>query len=312
MNTPELLTNYETCDRRGYWSRSWAPQKLDATRMVSEAVRQALMAPTGDWGELAGSAVMQLAQDRGLDTTSTRIYDSAVHHACLADLITTCIRKPGDPPWLTPEPVDGWTPSCYLSPSGDFLRRVVIVSHWSDERHASECRSWYTLGEQAVYKLPVQMIVIVIGQQRDGKRPGSPWTSGFLHPSSRNLRFKKRNKGVKQPGNVFKDTWIKVYREDHGEISRKKWLDQMLIDDVMQDVCFKEDIPVPPHPHLQRARRTAAQKLERLYALNYIPDVNYSGCDWPVPCPFRNLCHTLPEKAPEEKYGFVRLQPIVS
>jgi hypothetical protein len=309
MNTPELLSNFETCDRKGYFSRSWEPQKLNSTRMMAEAIRIALgAAGEQDWGTLAGSAMLQLAQDRGLETdTHNGIYDAVVHHACIADLVVTCIRKPGDPPWLTPEPVENWTSGCYVSASGDTLRRVVLVTHWSDERHASECRSWYTLGEQAMYELPMQMIVIVIGQQRDGKRSSSPWASGFLHPANSDLRFRKRRMGSKLPFNVFSDRWTKIYREDHDEISRKKWLDAMLRDGVMQDVCFREDIPIPPTPHLLRVQRMAQEKLSRIYAMRRTPEANLSGCDWPVPCPFRKCCYTLPEVEPEEKYGFIRI-----
>ena len=310
MNTPELLTNYETCDRKGFYSRSWEPQKLIVARMMQEAIRQALLAPEGDYGEIAGSAMLQLAADRGLDEKehTHKIYDCVVHHAHIADLVTTLLRKPGDPPWRTPEPVQNWTPDCYLSADGSFLRRVVLVSHWSDERHASECRSWFTLGEQAHYGLPMQLAIIILGQQRDGIRISSPWACGFLHPTNHELRFRKRDKGVRQPGNVFGDTWQRIHREDHDEISREKWLESMLCDDVLYEVCFREDIPVPPLPHLHRARRMAEAKLERLYATKYVPEANLSSCDWPVPCPFRKICHTLPEKEPEEKYGFIRIE----
>ena len=310
MTTPELLSNYETCDRKGYWSRSYAPRKLSITRMMQEAIREALMAPEGDWGEIAGSAMLQLAQDRGLETETHKVYDSVIHHACIADLIATLLRKPGEPPWLIPEPMENWMPDCYLSANGDFLRRVVLVSHWNDERHDAECRSWFTLGEQAHYGLPMQLAVFVIGQQRDGRRTSSPWASGFLHPQNHELRFRKRNKGQRQDGNVFGDGWVKVFREDHDEIRREKWLESMLRDDVLYEVCFREDIPVLPLLHLQRARQMAAVKLDRLYGLKDVPEANLSVCDWPVPCPFRKLCHTLPEKGPEEKYGFVRVSAL--
>src|ERR1700681_3689971 len=109
MNTPELLSNFETCDRKGYFSRSWEPQKLIVTRMMAEAIRLALTATEQqDWGSLAGSAMLQLAADRGLDESrdqTHKVYDSVMHHAHIADLVTTLLRKPGDSPWLTPEPV---------------------------------------------------------------------------------------------------------------------------------------------------------------------------------------------------------------
>jgi hypothetical protein len=82
----------------------------------------------------------------------------------------------------------------------------------------------------------------------------------------------------------------------------------MLRDDVLYEVCFREDIPVPPLAHLQRARQMAAVKLDRLYGLKDVPEANFSSCDFPIPCPFRKVCHVLPEQRPAEKYGFIRIE----
>jgi hypothetical protein len=271
--------------------------------MVSEALRTALTAPSGDYGEIAGSAVMQLAEDRGLDTESHKLYPSVIHHACMADLIATVVRKPSDPAWLIPDPVQNWTSECFLSPDGQTLRRIMLASSWSDSRHYAECRSWRTLGEVAHYELPMSMIVAVIGPERDGLRRGA-WTQGFLHPQNHTLRFRKKSRSVSE---VFNDKWEHVYREDHAEISRETWLNAMLKDDVLGEVLFRVDIPIPPSPHLLRIRQMASRKLERLYALKEKPEANLSSCEWPVKCPFLRMCHTLPEVDPAEKYGFIRV-----
>ncbi len=155
-----------------------------------------------------------------------------------------------------------------------------------------------------MYNLPMQLIWLVIGQQRDGLR-NSPWTSGFLHPMNRELRFRKRSKGTRLEGNVFNDRWEKVRREDHAEISRETWLESMLRDDVLNEVCFREDVPIPPEIHLTRVRDMAKRKLDRLHALKEKPEANLSGCEWPVPCPFRKLCWVYPEKDPSPYYGFI-------
>src|SRR6266851_5250158 len=271
--------------------------------MTLEAVKVALRAAEpqdGAFGEVAGSAVLQLAQDRGMETNSLRVYDSAVHHACLADLIVTAVRKPSDLPWLLPPPLQNWTSECLMAPDGNGLRRLVLVSSWSDARHYSECRAWRTLGEIAHYEHPMALIVCVIGQERDGLRSG-PWTQGFLHPSGNHQRrFRRRSKGSRQPGNVFSDHWERIHREDHAEISREAWLEAMLKDDVLHEVCFRVDVPIPPSPHLLRLRQMASRKLERLYAMKEKPDPTLSTCDFPVPCPFRKCCHVLPEREPTE------------
>jgi len=272
--------------------------------MVSQSLRVALTA-SGEppWGEIAGSEVMQLAEDRGLDCDADRVYEGVVNHAALSDVLVSAIRKPIDPPWLLPESLQNWSSACYLAPEGDALRRIVLVSNWNDERHYSECRSWFTMGEIAHYKLPMQMVVLVIGQQRFGKRYG-PWTQGFLHPANRTLRFRKKSRSTSE---VFNDKWSKVWREDHAEISRETWLESMLRDDVLPEVCFKVDVPVPGEVHIQRILDTAARQLDTLHEMKEKPAVQFSTCDWPVPCMFKKCCHVLPEREPSLKNGFVRI-----
>lgn len=307
--TAELLTYHETCPRKAFWS-DWSAKRLSPTEMVRLALDVALRSPERKDeapGELAGSEIMALAEDRGLELPDgVPIYPSVIHHACLADLLVSAIRKPGEKPWLVPENVQIWTPSCYLSPDGRYLRRIVLASHWSDERHYSECRSWYAMGEIAHYQLPMQMVVLVIGNMVHGLRRGSPWTSGFLHPSGNGqLRFRKKTRATSE---VFKETWIKILREDHAEISRESWLEAMLRDDVLQEVCFKVDIPVPSKEHVKHILEIAKKAVDRIQQIREVPDPQLSSCDWPVPCIFRRCCHACPEKSPSEANGFVMLR----
>ena len=304
MSTARLLTNSEKCARKGYWSLKWQAHKLTPVQMIEAALRHALCAKDGaPWGELAGSEILQLAEDRGMEIDTPRLYESVIHHAALADLIATVLRKPGEAPWSIPADKDGWQSDCYLSPDGSTLRRVILVSHWNDERHYSECRSWYSLGEIAAYELPMQMAVFVIGQLRDGKR-SSPWTTGFLHPSGNHvLRFRKKSKSTSE---VFSEKWQKIYREDHAEISREAWIESMLKDDVLPEVAFPIHLPVPPDLPLRRIRDMMKTKLERLNTLTVTPEASLSVCEWPVKCEFLKLCHTLPEREPQARYGFDR------
>ena len=191
--TPQLLTAFETCARKGYWGKDWEQPKLTPTQMLSRALRSSLSAGEGVWGEIAGAEILQLATDRGLDTDVTDVYGAVMHLASLADILVSAVRKPSDPPWTITESVQNWTSGCYLV--GDHLRRIVLVSNWNDDRHYSECRSWFTLGEVAHFELPMQMVVMVIGQQRNGRRHG-PWTQGFLHPQNRVLRFRKKSRST--------------------------------------------------------------------------------------------------------------------
>jgi len=275
--------------------------------MVAKAIRQALIAPisTEPYGEVSGAEVMQLAEDRGLATEEYDIYGQVIHNAALSDIVVSAIRKPKDEPWFIPPPLPNWTSDCLMSPCMSNLRRIVLVSNWTDARHYSECRNWFTMGEIAHYKLPMQLVILVIGQERKARRL-SPWTQGFLHPANKTLRFRKKSRSTTE---IFNDAWQKIAREDHAEISRETWLNAMLKDDVLPEVCFKVDVPVPDAKQCERIRDMARLKMERLQKMTEKPEANLSSCDWPTPCVFRKLCHTIPERNPSERNGFV---PIVS
>src|SRR5208282_6924551 len=103
MSSAALLTAFETCPRKGAYAAHWEAKRLQSGEMVREALSVALRAPVDagkPFGETAGDTVMQLAADRGLDTQLHDLYAPVVHHAALADILVSAIRKPIDPPWL--------------------------------------------------------------------------------------------------------------------------------------------------------------------------------------------------------------------
>jgi hypothetical protein len=193
-----------------------------------------------------------------------------------------------------------------MSPEGDKLRRLVLVSNWTDDRHYSECRSWWTLGEMAAYGLPMQLIVLVIGNQRNGRRH-SHWTKALRHVSGHfDVRFRRR---VGNTSGGFKDSWTEIWREDHEEISREKWLNSMLKDDVMRDVCLKVDMPALPLAQRRYFLDLADRKMDIIRAMKEKPPVQLTGCDWPVKCSFLKCCHSIPQKEPSAALGFVKISP---
>jgi len=293
--TAEMLTAFEECSRRAFWMRTWRRGKLEGNEMLQRAIRAGVMSARTDFGEAAGEECYGCGVEPGLATEHYDVHAEVVHLACIADIVATAIRKPAEPPWKIPESLAAWKPSCFLSPAGTHLRRIVLVSSWNDERHYSEARSWFSLGQVCAYGLPMQQAVIVLGQNRSGKRHG-PWTKGLRHPRNKKLRFRKKN-DVSEP---FKDTWLPVWREDFDDISTHDWLEAMLQDGVLQDVCFNVDIPVPGKTARQQILDLAARKLERLENLKELPDEQFTGCNWPIPCVFRTPCHggREPQKGP--------------
>lgn len=310
MTTADLLTATETCTRKGYWARHWQRQRLDGTEFLRRAVAAGLTEATReDFGEVAGETVMELAVEPGMEMPSSRdIHQSVVHHAALADVLTTAIRKRGSPAWGKPLPQSvgdhHWASSAFLDPSGERLRRVVLATSWSDERHYAALRSWHALGEVAIYGLPMTVVVCVLGQNRDGRRTG-PWTRGFLHPKNHVLRFRKRQASTYES---FSDSWEHVWREDRGEIPTSKWLQAMMDDDILRDVCFTMDLEVPGPAEQSKVRQMARAKLDRITRATKVPEAAMSVCDRP-PCPFKACCWGKGETVPSESRGFVTLAP---
>lgn len=309
-DSPTLLTALETCPRKAFLSHLWRRNKLKPVETLRESLHACLTAPNhpddATWGDAAGSKVLDLAASPGLDAASETLYSCAMNIACLSDLIVSVLRKEPDKAWLIPEPVQHWTSACLMAPEGNVLRRLAIVSHWTDDRHYNECRSWYTVGELAAYGLPMQLVVLVIGHERNGRRH-SHWTKALRHTIGKdNIRFRRR---VGNTSGGFKDSWTEIFREDHDEISRETWLTAMLKDDVLKDLCFRVDMPALTKEQRKLYGDLAKRKLDSIEKMKAKPPLQLSGCDYPVKCQFLQCCHGGTERDPSEKLGFVRISP---
>lgn len=301
MNSSEQLSGFERCRRIPFWGATWKLRKMKPVEMIEAGVRAGITELTrSDFGELAGEEVYGYGSDPGIESKQYDQHSEVVHLACLADAITCAIRPPGSPQWKFAPPLPNWEPSCFMSPDSSRLRRIVFTTSWSDDKHYSLCRSWESLGAICHYNLPMQMVVINLGQHRDGKYR-SYWSHGLLHPGNKKLRFRKRS-DVAVP---FKASWIEVWREDYDNIPTRDWLQAMLDDGVLQDCCLNVEIPVPKPEQRQRIIDLAQRKLNFMRDTKTLPDQCLSVCDWPVPCAFRTPCHALEEPGPV--YGFVRI-----
>lgn len=292
-----LLNNLESCQRRGLWSRDYEPQQLHPTEILRRSIYAGLTTEREDFGEAAGEEVMSLCGDRGMDIDTAKVhinlYDTGIHHAAIADLVTSRLRTDG--PWQRPEPVDGWESGAFVGPKG--LRRIVLTAYWDDERAAAECHSWQTLAELAIYKQPMSLEVIILGAFRKGRRH-SAWSKGFLHPRNRQLRF-KRNAHYGQRDKPFGENWIPVWREDHDQLTREQWLEAMEADAMFEDIHLSIPVVLPGAANLQRLRDLIARKTERLEKLKGLPEPSYSSCHNVIsPCPFQGCCLVPAEVSP--------------
>ena len=301
--TYELLEHFEHCHREGIYARDWQKSKITPAQMLAEGIKEGLTVDSPNYGQMAGEHCFELAVNPGLDSKEYDLHSETIHICSLSDVISSAIRK--KEPWKPLGAIEvgeggRWENDAYLDDTG-CLRRVLCVSSWSDERHYGLCRSWGTLGTMCLAGRPMKIAVAVLGQHKDGRYHG-PWSKGLLHPANKKLRFRKKTEGK------FKDTYIPVWREDRAEISTNEWLDSMLTDGVLQDSLILIDIPLPSHEVQKEIRDLAARKLKTIYATRDLPEKQYSTCFWPVPCIFKNPCHS--DQAVSGRFGFVRLDSI--
>ena len=305
MNSPTLLTSYEPCNRAGVWDRDWQRAKISLDELLQEGLKEGVTTLAKDLGEAAGERIMEISARREIVSDQHDVYNQVVHYASIADIVSHVIRKPSEAPWGIPEPVSlpngqTWHSGAYLSPDGTKLRRIALTSNWSDNKHYSFARSWFSLGETAVFEMPMQQVTIILGQNRNGKRHGY-WSHGLRHPVSKQLRFRKKTEKDKP----FKSSWLEVWREDYNDISTADWLNSMLDDGVLKDVAFTVDVSVPERAIRKQLVDLAARRLDEIYSANVLPEKQLSTCDWPTVCPHKNHCHADAE--PSGRYGFVRV-----
>jgi len=300
----ELMTAYELCGIRGYYLRDYESPNMHPTEMMRRAIAFALTQDDGVPGELAGEEVIRLASQYYLDVKDqSRSYDIALHHACLADIVTTWLVREFPGRWRLPaDKVVGnlsWD-SVSLVTANSELFRVILVDHLSDDRTAAESRSWYTLGDVAVYNRPMFLMFISLGNSQGGKRH-SAWSKGLLHPRNRKVRFRPRQSKVAG----FKESWQKIWREDHAQISREEWLSAMDDDGVINDLTFRAHVDVIESERRQHLLSLLQRRSTQLASLTSLPDPSYSACDWPRPCPLRGVCFAPVEVTPAD-LGFLK------
>lgn len=290
MITASQLNNDDRCRRLAYLAERWQSPAIRPTELLYSAIEAGLASPGETPWDEAEQKAMDLAVDRGVDSNQTDLLGQAEHLSSLASFITYILRPEG--PWKRPEPIalpDGtlWHPGAFLSPTESHLRRVVLCSRWDAYRQVEEEHTWATL-EGAIYGVPMDLMVVVLGPERDGRRHG-PLSKGWTHPMSKQLRFRKRD------GAGFDGNWQKVWREQ-SEFSRETWLDTLVEDGVLSDVVLVHTV----QPEREEEMRSLAmKKMERIRETRELPEESPSQCfDKVRPCAFRSVCPRGLEPSP--------------
>lgn len=323
------LEQFETCPRRYQWTRTYAPFRISLTGALYSALHAGLTASgTLDPETSARNRLMALAAQPGLDIEGEGMYDAATHLASLAGILTVYLRggegawtrvaakeisaegKVSDPNPPPPRPARVtwerhkhrfdpqaapvisssflWESSCYEAPDS-YLRRVVLVDHWNEDRRVEEQSSWRTVAECALLDRPVLLNVITIGKSLRNRRY-SAWTKGLLHPNSHQLRFMGRH------GNLGND-WNEIWRERWNG-STDRWLGVMQADGVMKDLVRSVKVSVPGHR--QEIVNDILRMQREMAALSANPPMRRAGCFGFSRCQYVPMCHGGREVTPGE------------
>jgi len=302
MDSPSLLDEDDRCGRAGFYSLTWEPPSIRPTEALRSAILHGLQDTSGaDPGEVAEEKLMEIATERGLDSNQTDLLGEANHLSAIASMVTWILR-PGKA-WKRPELIilpngTPWTPGAFLSADDGHLRRIVLCSRWDAYRQVQEEHDWRSL-ESAIYGVPMDLVVVVLGQERNGRRHG-PLTKGWTHPVSKTLRFRKRD------GTEFDGSWNKIFREN-AEFSREQWLDALVEDGLLPEVVLIHQMEVPQR--FLDLKAIADSKLSHLVEEKKEPEPQLSRCfDRMHPCQYRSCCPVGLQ--PNIDLGFVRINQV--
>jgi hypothetical protein len=278
---------YRACLREGVFQLSNGSDPATVrsnarTRFLTEAARPGLDLMSGDpW---------TVAQDWAgmLGTTLTAI----------SRLVLLTLTRPPLSPLDISSLEFAWRPSAWLDDSGT-LHRWITIDQWDDDALAREAHGWAVIGDMVMCDAPMQLHVVEIGQQRNGRRH-SPWARCYRHPIIAGMCRFQRPDGKGGWRKLSGDKWKPLWYADQTKPDPEAWCDLMDADHVTPSLLHHITIAQPSSTQASRIRAEILQVASEIgmrlqasptpAAPMQVPMAR-SACD-PVggPCPWQVGC----------------------
>lgn len=317
-----LLDDWQACRRRSLLNADWRYTRWRPKSLLDACLRRGIsQLCSGTPPDLpriladARSQFMQTAANPGLDTTHPP-YQVAKDHCAMISTILTGIARltllvAKDVPPIRLSSRLSWRPLSPADESGT-LHRWITVDRWDQAHLMREMHGWRIFGDIAITGQPLTLHVIVIGQERKGRR-ASPWARAWKHPTMPKLKLRfKRNDGSSFNG------WLPVYLADdpYGDVDA--WVDQMYREEAAQELILHVPINAPSERVCAETRAQIMLEGSRMMdAWNDRGAVGWSSwpmsrgsCDGMVPCVFQWLCHAETVQDPEKVGLYQRRVPV--
>lgn len=158
-----------------------------------------------------------------------------------------------------------WQPSSFADESGT-LHRWVSTDAIDADFLTRQFHSWHVFGDIAVCDAPMTLHVIVIGQQRGGRR-ASPWARAWKHPVIANRYKFQRNDGKGGHRALAGAEWRALYFADNPKSDPSAWVDVMQQEGVIASLLHHIAIAQPSEESARQCREQILDEGERMRGL---------------------------------------------
>lgn len=299
-----LLDTWDRCPRRYQFEREWESCSISPLGLLYAAVEGSLTASEPIEG--ARSVILERTSRLDVDSGDLSPLSAIRHITSTAEVIALALRQRfGCATHLEPVPMGKHQWQSRLFEMKGELHRVILASYMDDDTLRSYAHSWGTVGELAALERPLSLTLVIIGNQRNGRRH-SHWARAYQHPIQKSsLRFasRKRDDG-------FTQAWKTVWREQT-DITAETWLDRMASDDVLGELIVSRRVKYNGADARMVQARQELVEIAPAMAQTVDPmslPMRRSSCDevGRSACEYQAVCYSPTSVTPEDLPGLYR------